>query len=123
MNVTRDYSTPNYTITRDDGTAVTLTIAEVFALRDFIYTESLRADVEYAVAEAVENQQVSFDNFAEVGSEYADADDARTDFIEHVVEGIKEDNVTYDRNPHLSEEQLYDIVIDYARDDGWEVSD
>lgn len=123
MNITREDSTLNYTITRDDGTAVTLAIAEVLALRDFIYTESLRADVEYAVDAAVENQQVSFDNFAEVGSEYTDADDARTDFINHVVEGIKEDNVTYDRNPYLSEEQLYDIVIDYARDDGWEVSD
>lgn len=123
MNVTREDSTLSYTITRDDGTAVTLAIAEVLALRDFLYTESLRADVEYAVAEAVENQQISFDNFAEVGSEYTDADDARTDFIEHVVECIKEDNVTYDRNPYLSEEQLYDIVLDYARDDGWEVSD
>ena len=123
MNITREDSTLNYTITRDDGTAVTLAITEVLALRDFLYTESLRADVEYAVAAAVENQQVSFDNFAEVGSEYTDADDARTDFINHVVEGIKEDNVTYDRNPYLSEEQLYDIVIDYARDDGWEVSD
>ena len=123
MNVTREDSTLNYTITRDDGTAVMLSIADVLALRDFLYTESLRADVEYAVDAAVENQQVSFDNFAEVGSEYTDADDARTDFINHVVDGIKEDNVTYDRNPYLSEEQLYDIVIDYARDDGWDVSD
>ena len=118
MNVIR--SATGYELTRDDGSVVVLTVQEVDAVRDYLTTESLRSEVEYAVKNAEDNEDITFSRFADVG-DYSTEDDARADFIEHVVESIIEDDRDFDRNPCHSEKELYEIVLDYADGDGWEV--
>ena len=120
MNITRS-ANGSYELTRDDGSVVVLTVREVDALRDYVMQESLRSEVEYAVKNAEDNEDISFSRFADVG-DYSSEDDARADFVEHVVEGIVEADRDFDRNPCHSEQELYEIVLDYARDDGWEVT-
>jgi len=119
MKITRS-ATGSYELTRDDGSAVVLTLKEIDALQDYLTTETLRSGVEYAVKDAEDNGDISFSRYADVG-DYASEDDARYDFIKRIVEGIVEDDRDYDRNPYHSEKELYEIVLDYAQDDGWEV--
>ena len=118
MNVIR--SATGYELTRDDGTVVVLTVQEVDTIQDFLNVETLRSEVEYAVKNAEDNEDITFSRFSDVG-DYSSEDDARADFIEHVVESIVEDDRDFDRNPCHSEDELYDFILDYARDDGWEV--
>lgn len=110
----------SYELTRDDGSSIILTTREIDLLRDYLNTETLRSGVEYAVQSAEENDDISFSRYTDVG-DYISDDDARYDFVEHVVESIVEDDRDYDRSPYHSEKELYEIVLDYASDEGWKV--
>ena len=111
-----------YVLTRDDGSPVVLSAREIDTLRSYIENEELRSEVEYAVQCAEDNGEISFSGWQDVGyADYSSEEDARSDFVEKVVEDIVERDELYDRNPVHSEQEIYEYVIDSARDYEWVV--
>ena len=110
-------------ITRN-GHRIELTDEEVRQIRDEEHRNDIRYEIEEAISRAVEDEQISFDSWEhnEVGAEYSSEEDARSDFIEYILEHIldEEDTMTEHAPPSHRFNPDYDSeVIDTAEEFGY----
>ena len=103
-----------------EGKRITLTPEELLEITRDEHRKDVEIDVEDEVALQVDEGWISFDSWAECGSEDADADDARTDFIARIVEDILEQEELYDRDPHGYRPDIESLVAYYAKDMGFD---
>lgn len=106
---------------RDDGTTVVLTDNEWQEIRTFANVETLRRQVEFAVQTAEESNWISFENWHNVGfADYSSEDDARSDFIDKIIEDITDRDELYNRDPVHTDDEIFNDVVDTAKDFGYE---
>ena len=106
-----------------NGITITLTDAEVLAIRKEEHRQDVMFDVEQEVLVQEEDGWISFSSWEESGQEYASSDDARADFIEYVTDSIIETEEMYDQDPTGYRCNLRETVGDYAGEMGYIVEE
>lgn len=100
------------TITR----TITLTDEEIRSIVQEEHRKDIRYEVEQTVQVAEEDGIISFSCWASVPfSEYTSEEDARSDFIDMVTNGILENEKLYDHNPSPFSYNYDDEVYDEAK--------
>lgn len=107
-----------------NGQTIVLTDEEVRQIRDEEHRNDIRYEIEEAIARAIEDEQISFDSWEhnEAGVEYSSEDDARSDFVEYILEHIldEEDTMSEHASPDYRFVPNYDSeVIDTAEEFGY----
>ena len=84
-----------------NGQQIELTAEEIRQIRIEEHTNDIRYEVEEAVTRAEEDDIISFDSWADCPcADYENRDDARSDFIEYIVEHIlDEEDISEEHAP------------------------